>query len=216
MSQLVAKKVSDFFSSFEAKKYAPRQIIIYAGEEPKGVFFIEKGEVRQYDIADNGAEVVINTFKPKTFLPMSWAINKTPNVYFFETVNDTVLRLAPADEVVNFVKTNPDVCFDLLSRVFLGADGILKRLSYSMVGSAKTRLINELNIACQRFGEKQADGSYLLNFHEEQLATRVGLSRETVNRTLKELKSRGILSVSHKSIVVRDLDGLNQMLIEKD
>lgn len=212
MNQAITEKINGFFSSYEQKTISPGQIIIYAGEEPKGVFLLEKGEVRQYDIAENGSEIVVNTFKPLAFFPMGWAINKTPNQYFFESVGRSVVRIAPAKEAVKFIKDNPDVSFDLLARVFSGTDGILRRSSHLMGGNAKTRLLFELVLLCRRFGERQPDGSYIVALHEDELAKMVGLSRETVSRTLKEINKSELLQISRKNIIIRDSAKLESLL----
>lgn len=212
MNQTILGKIKNFYSAYEQKIVSAGQIIIYAGEEPKGVILLEKGEIRQYDIAQNGAEIVVNTFKPHAFFPMSWAINKTPNQYFFESVGRSIIRIAPAKETVKFVKDNPDVCFDLLARVFSGADGVLRRSSHLMGGNAKTRLLFELVLLCRRFGEEKADGSYVIAVHEDELAKMVGLSRETVSRTIKEINGIGLIKISRKNIIIKDLNKLESLL----
>jgi CRP/FNR family transcriptional regulator, cyclic AMP receptor protein len=211
MNPDVSKKIEKFFSSYNERSYAKGQIIIYAGDDPSGIFNIVKGNVRQYDIAASGDEMVVNVFKPPAFFPMNYAINRTPNKYFFETMEDVVLRQAPADDVLEFIKSNPDVMLNLLSRILSGSDGLLSRMAKMMGGNAYERVLLELIIAGKRFGEEQKDGGLKIKIPENELAKRSGLARETFNREMNKIKKRGLVTVDH-GIKIKELNLLEKEL----
>ncbi len=206
------EKIERFFKTFPLKQYKKGQVIIYAEDDPSGVYFIESGEVRQYVITNSGDEIVVNVFKAPAFFPMSWAINRTPNEYFYETASEAKMRIAPANDTVAFIKQHPDVLFDLMTRVYRGTDVLLRRMTHLMKGSARSRTILELIVACQFFGKEQPDGSYVVAIPEGELAARSGLTRETVSRELHKLHKKGLLHISHKDIVINDPEDLNREL----
>src|SRR3990167_34233 len=86
MEPSVASKVEAFFGRFLLKQAGVDEVLIRAGEDPPGIFYLVSGQVKEYDISGQGNEVVVNVYKPPAFFPMSWAINQTPNRYFFETI----------------------------------------------------------------------------------------------------------------------------------
>lgn len=176
------------------------------------VFYIVEGRVSQYDITPSGNEVVVNVFKPGAFFPMSSALNHPPNPYYFEASTVVKAHVAPPGATVQFLKDNPDVTFDLLSRVYRGVDGVLRRMAHLMGGDAKSRLIFELLNAANRFGDMRPDGSVTLPLKEGDLARHSGLSRETVNRNTQQLKSMGLLEVSHQGMIVKDMRKLEALL----
>lgn len=208
MNSDVSTKVKDFFSQFPARHFTKGHILALADVEPEGVWHLESGQVRQYGIAPNGDHIVVNIYNPPAFFPMSWAINKTPNQYFFDAVTDITVRTAPAEAAVKFLQDNPDVAFDLLSRVYRGTDGLLGRMSRLMQNSGRNRILYELVVACQR--TKQPGGPYALHLHETDLASRVGLARETVNREMRALKAEGLIKVGADGITIPDLGALKK------
>lgn len=212
MDTKISKKVQQFFLQYKLQTFDKGRIFIYAGDQPPGVFYLESGQVREYGIAASGEELVVNVFKPKAFFPMSWALNKTPNIYFYEAASAATLRMAPAEAAVEFIKSNSDVMLDLLSRVFRGTDGLQQRMYYLMGGNAYHRTALELVIACKRFGKRQSDGSYVVNIKENELAKRGGLTRETFNREIHKLKSSGIIEVHSGGIIIKDFIALEQKL----
>src|SRR3989338_3510127 len=212
MEPSVASKVEAFFGRFLLKQAGVDEVLIRAGEDPPGIFYLVSGQVKEYDISGQGNEVVVNVYKPPAFFPMSWAINQTPNRYFFETIPPSSFRQAPAEQTLAFLKANPDVVFDLLSRVYSGTNGLLRRMAHLMGSSARTRLLFEILIECRRFGRQKLDGSWAVKIHENELANRAGLSRETVSRELTKIKELDLVDVDHSGISIKDPDKLEEAL----
>lgn len=208
----VPEKIRQHFSQYPKRSYPKGQILVFADESPEHIFYLVSGRVRKYDVSYRGDEIIVNIFMPPAFFPMSWAINRTPNQYFYKTELPTELHIVPTDVALEFVKSNPDIMLDLLSRVYKGMDGLLGRVVHLMSGTARSRLIYELIIECRRFGTKNSDGSYVLNTSEVDLAARTGLSRETVSREVQKLKEHDQVSMSGKQLLVRKISALEKML----
>jgi CRP/FNR family transcriptional regulator, cyclic AMP receptor protein len=212
MSPDIADKVHEHFSSYPRREYPKGQILVFADESPDHIFYIVEGRVRKYDVSYRGDEVIINMFKPPAFFPMSWAVNRTPNSYFYKTETPVVLHAVPTDDALAFLKENPDVMLDLLSRLYRGLEGMYGRLVHLMSGTARSRLVYELIIECRRFGAEQPDGGYLLKINELDLAARSGLSRETVSREMSKLKDKKWVNITKSGIVVHDIAKLQGSL----
>lgn len=143
---------------------------------------------------------------------MSWALNHTPNKYFYKTETETELHIVPVDDARLLLEKNPDITLDLLSRIYRGMEGIYGRLVHLMAGTAGSRLIYELIIECRRFGKSQPNDSIALSVTEIDLAARSGLSRETVSREISKLKDKGWLHLDGKHIIITDIEKLEKSL----
>ncbi len=212
MQPNVGNKIHDYFSKYPQRQYPKGQILLFADESPEHVFYLVEGRVRKYDVSYRGDEVIINVFQPPAYFPMSWAINKTPNRFFYKTETAVVLHVVPAKDAVRLLEQNPDVALDMLSRLYKGLEGVYGRLVHLMSGTAKSRLLYELIIECQRFGERQPDGSYVLSSSEVDLAARSGLSRETISREMKNMKKVGWVQMGKHVISIKDVRLLEQAL----
>lgn len=210
MDKEIRDKVDRFFGQFQKRQYRKGEVLVRADENPPGIFYLKSGTVRQYDITERGTVVILNIFKPPAFFPMSWAINQPDNEYFFEAMEQVELHLVPREEAVKFIRDNPDVMFDLLSRLYRGTDGLLKRMSYLMGSTAYNRVLLELIIAARRFGQKSDKGEIRLDMTAGDLASRTGLTRETVSRELQKLKSEKLVRISLGIIVIPDLSALER------
>ena len=212
MDTTVEKTINEFFESYRVRKYSKGQILIFNGDQTEFVYQLVSGRVKQYDITYRGDEIILNVFQPPAFFPMSMAINKTPNRYTYEAETDIEIRQAPADTVVAFLKKHPDVLFDLLSRVYRGTDSLLSRMAHLMASGAKGRLMFELLVACQRFGEKSEDGSCTLVMNETDLGARAGLTRETVSREMKKLENDNLAQLKNSKITINNISDFEKMM----
>lgn len=211
MNQLV--KVAEFFKKYKHQYYKKGEILVRADDDPSGIFYLVAGMVKEYKISQKGDELVVNVFKPFSFFPMSWALNDTKNEYFFEAMTDLELWRAPKNDVITFVKDNPDILYNLMSRVYKGLDGVLTRMTYLMSGGAYSRLITEILISAKRFGTTdKKTGNITCNVNEKDLAAQSGMTRETVSREIKLLKNKGLVVFDKHKLVVKDIRKLEEEL----
>lgn len=213
MNHDTTDSVAAFFLQYPLKSYHKGQILIYAGDDPAGVFYIESGKVRKYDIDPTGIEVVLNVFQPKVFFPISWAINKTPNKYFFEAATPIEVRRAPVEDFVAYLKAHPQVTYELLQEAYSGGEKAQRRVVLLMSGSTRSRIVFELLIEGRRSGEMRDDGSCVVTVGVADLAQRAGLSRVTVSRELARLvETEKVLSRLGRSFVIHDYNALEALL----
>ena len=216
MKQQSLKKLDEeFFAKFKiTQRYKKNQLIFSPGAEPSGVFFIKSGYVRLYIISENGKEITFNIMKPGSYFSMIWALNQTPNIYFYEALTDVLLLKAPKDEVVNFLGKHPEVLYDLTKRVLSGLDGMTKLMEALLTGNAYQQVASVLLVLTRRFGTK-VDGinevSIDLPLTHRIIGTLAALSRESTSLEIEKLTKRGIISQKNRVIIIKQLDKLQEI-----
>lgn len=208
---VVSSKVEAFFSDKEEDVYRKNEILTFAHQDPQGVAYVTEGLIEQYDVTSEGNKVTVNMFKPGSFFPMSWAIHKNPNEYFFAAFTEVRVKWAQPEAVIKFLGDNPDVMLDLLSRVYVGTDALLKRLVLAASGIASNRLIFELLIEAYRFNSAVGDEKVTIKVRQNSLASRSGLARETVSRELHKLEGEGLLVLNRGGMML-DVAALERKL----
>lgn len=208
-----SKDFNEFVMQFPLRRYPEGRILISPNEEPEYIFFLESGKVRKYDVTRFRDKVVISVFNSPILFPLSWALNKTPNLYYFEALTAIAVRCVPTDQVTEYLKTDPALAFSQLKQVYFGLENTQRRVVYLTRGNARSRLLFELLIEARRSGEAQPDGSYTITISESDLAERAGLSRETISRELaKVFKLNNVCKRQGRSIVIQNLQELDEML----
>ncbi len=212
MAKDVSQKVADFFSSYKTRRLDKKQTLIQADFEPDGVYYLIKGQVGQCDIDQSGNELIINVFKKGSFFPLKWALDQQASPFYFLTLSSVTYVRAPRHEVIEFLRREPDVVLDVLSRVYSGAEGLLRKNAQLMGGDARSRVLLDLIITFERFGTKTADGDYLIPINEVDLAKHTGLARETISRQIATLKKKHGITVSREGMRVTSIDDIKEEL----
>lgn len=213
MENDIKKKLDQFFSQFTFLTYQKGDVFIHADEPPAGIFYLTKGLVRQYIITSKGEDLTVNIYKPLSFFPMMWAINETENLFYFEAMGDIEMWRAPKEEVVGFIKNEPDVLYDLLSRLYKGVDGLLARMTYLMAGNARAKIIFTILNVAYRFAITEKDIDINLAITHKDLAAISGTTRETFSREIKKLEKAGLVSLKKGTIHIPSQQKLEEELM---
>lgn len=207
------KEFAEFYKQFSIRNYKKGEMLIRADDDPQGIFCLLKGYVRQYTISKTGFELTLHILKPISYFPMVWAINGTPNVYFFEALTPVEVGRAPRDQVVNFIKDKPTVLFELISELIEDYAESLTRIENLVFSDAYRRVIAVLLYIAKHFGEKYKNGVIVRHrFTQQDLATLVGVVRETASIEMVKLEKKGLVRYMQHAIVFDSIDKLNEEL----
>jgi len=184
-------------------------MLIRADDDPQGIFCLTKGYVRQYTISKAGFELTLHILKPLSYFPMVWAVNGTPNVYYFEALTPVEVGRAPRDQVVGFIKDKPNVIFALMSELLEDYAETLTRIEHLVFSDAYRRVISVLLYVAKHFGEKNDKGIIVHHrFTQQDIATLVGIARETASNELVKLGQKGLVKYIDHSMLFENVKKL--------
>lgn len=193
------------FRKFKPIHFKRGEIIIRAGDAPRGIFYLKNGYVKVYSVSRSGEQLTLIIFKPGDIFPVSWAINSTKNEYFVETMTPAVLWRAGVEEFLGLISNNPKVLFDLNRRMMERFLGLMKRMEYMVFGNAKDKVSSILLICAERFGEASRGKAIIdVRLTHNEIANLVGMSRETVSIEMKKLEKKGLIGHLGRRIVIND------------
>jgi CRP/FNR family transcriptional regulator, anaerobic regulatory protein len=203
------QKVADFFSSYKSVLYKKGEVIIRSDEEIREIFYLKSGSVKMSVFSEEGREVILHIFKPLAFFPMMISLNSSENNYSFEAVDDVEVLVAPASDVVSFVKAEPEVLFDLASRFSSALIGLSRRIEEMTTLDAYTRIVSLFVYLAEKFGEKNEDGVRIsLMLNHQDIASWIGIQRETASRQIEKLQQKGLLMNKDHYFIIPSLDQL--------
>jgi len=204
------KEFENFYKQFTVRNYKKGEMLIRADDDPQGIFCLTKGYVRQYTISKAGFELTLHILTPISYFPMVWAVNGTPNVYYFEALTPVEVGRAPRDQVVNFIKDKPTIIFELLSELIEDYAESLKRIEHLVFSDAYRRVISVLLYIAKHFGEESDKGVIVhQRFTQQDIATLVGVARETASNELVKLEKKGLVTYINRSMLFTHIEKLD-------
>lgn len=204
-------RLNRFFAAYKLLSYKKQEVILRPTDVPSGVFYIEKGFVRQYIISEEGKELTTIIYKARDLFPIRWALMDIPLQSHFEAMTPLELRRVSREEFLTFLRSEPESFLALTSRIINRLYAILERMEYLAFGNSYNKVCALLLLLAQRFGQKKKSGVIiLLPLTHQDIASFLGLSREMVSIAMKKLKDLGIFASNRQHILVRSLRRLER------
>ncbi|MDX1765806.1 MAG: Crp/Fnr family transcriptional regulator [Candidatus Saccharimonadales bacterium] len=179
------------------------EIVIRPEITPPGVFFVDKGHFKVYELTRSGNEN-IHTFKqPGNIFPMRWAIINQQRESYTQAISDaTVYRLA-ASHFRDFLRNQPDVMIDTLKSMVMLYESYSERIHNLEYRYAKERIAFRLLALARRYGVLHKGKYYIhLPIRQSEFADSINVTRETASRELGKLKRNGIIDYNDTEYLI--------------
>lgn len=193
--------------------YKKGEYIIRPGEKPPGIFYIESGLVKAYDITKYGEENLLIVRKEREIFPLIWAITGQERHVIYEALAPTEVWRLDRKIYLSYVEKHSEVLAPLLDMTIemyrLHSERIIN-LEYRTV---RERLISFLLSTADRFGKPIASGlEIMVPLKQQDIASSINASRETTSRELNTLHRKGYVDSSRPQIIIKDAETLRSFL----
>ncbi len=204
----------DLFHTGTKQEYAKGEFLIRPGGSPPGVFYIESGLVKAYDITKYGEENLLIIRQSGELLGLTWAIARREREIIYTALAATTVWLISKDTFMQHLQTHPEAAVpvvSILADMFrLHGDRIMT-LEYRTV---RERLASFLLGMADRFGVKSETGGVRIEapLRHQDIASSISATRETTSRTLSELERKGFITTEQSKIVLLDVPALEDFI----
>lgn len=193
--------------------YSKGEFIIRPGESPPGVFYIEEGLAKAYDITKYGEENLLIIRKTGELLGLTWAITGQDRHIIYSALAPTTVRLISRDTFLGYLRNNPASALpviDMITDMYRLHSERIMTLEYRTV---RERLVSFLLTTASRFGEKTKNGIRItVPLKHQDIASSISATRETTSRALADLERKGQLVSEQSFITLSDHSSLHNLL----
>lgn len=196
MKILAFQDIKKLFPDTAIRTYPAGQIVLFQGDRPNHVFYIKCGSLKMYDIDENGSERVLYVFAKGSILPIDYALGLRKEVkYFYSTIEESDLGMIDIGLLQKRLKTDVALSNTLLAWFLRENENLYDRLNSIIQPDARQKILAMLLYLANNHGTKKPGFWYSVNFPISQqiIADMVGLTRETVSSTLKQLEQEKIV-----------------------
>lgn len=180
------------------KTFPAQAVLVNEEDESDSIFIVLKGKVKIYGAGANGREVVYTTLGPGEYFG-EMTLDGGPRSASVMTLEPTTCVVVPGTQVRDFLGTHPDFALHLIRKLIALArrsTDAVKSLALDDVYTRIKKLLTELAVA---------DGERLVvpdRLTQQDIADRVGSSREMVSRIFKQLTIGGYVGTEGRRIVL--------------
>jgi len=190
--------VRELASLGRVRSYPKNTVFITEGDSSDSVFVVLAGKVKVFVSDTEGHEMILDNYGAGDYVG-EMALDGKPrsaSVMTLEPTTFSVVQRAPLREAI---RKNPDFALEMISKVIdrarLATDNV-KHLALLDVYGRVARLL--LNMAVE------TDGKLMIpdKITQQEIAERVGASRDMVSRIFRDLTVGGYITVENRMITI--------------
>lgn len=215
MEEAYLKKIDSFFKPYKHLFFKKGEIIIFAQDIPKGIYYILSGYVRSFVSAKSGKDFTARIYKQGDFFSHRTVYKDLPTSHSYQALSEVEVICAPKKDFVFFLKSNPDIVFEL-NQILLGSLNLnMRRLETIIIGSAEGRIAAILIFLANSVGENKDNITVIpINLIHQNIADMTGLTRETASIEIEKMEAKKIIIHEKKLFYILDRNKLYEIADE--
>ena len=181
------------------RAFPKNTVLIHEGDVGDALYIILTGRVKVYASNEEGKEVVIDFHGPGEYVG-EMSVDGLPRSASVVTVEPTTCAIVNRAQFREFALAHPDFAWNLIEklihRVRVATENV-KSLALSDVYGRVVRLLNALALP-------QEGGGWVVpeKLTQQEIAARVGASRDMIGKLMKDLVAGGYLTVEDRRITI--------------
>lgn len=173
----------------ELRRYRKGTLLIQEGDQGDTLYLIASGRLRAFSAADNGKEITYGVYGPGEYLG-EMSMDGGPRAASVETLEASQCVVVTQRTLLAHIAEHPEFALELLAKVIRRARAATlsaRQLALNDVYGRLRVLLEELA------GPPDAQGVRVIGerLTHQQMAQRLGCSREMVSRLVKDLERGG-------------------------
>ncbi|BCU82746.1 anaerobic regulatory protein [Polycladomyces abyssicola] len=195
------------------RHYRKNSTIFVEGQPFSTVYFIQSGIVKVTKVEKNGNEQVICLLRQGDMFPHVGFFGDSPYPGTAVTVTDCQLLAISMDDFDRLLDSNPLIAKSVMKMMDQRLLYLQRRLQDVISGDVHQKVVVTLLRLAEEYGTQREDGVFVsIPLTHQDFANMLGMSRESVNRVLNQLKKDQLLDINRKGILIYDPDALQRTL----
>ena len=180
------------------RAFPKNAIVVTEGDRTDSLYIVVSGRVKIFVSDEKGKEIVLNEAGPGEYFG-ELMLDEGPRSASVMTLEPTRFLVVPKEDFKEFVANSPEFALHLIRKLIRRVRGLtsdVKSLALMDVYGRVARML--LDLAVER------DGALVIENRptQQEMANRVGASREMVNKILKDLTEGGYIAVDRDRITI--------------
>ena len=181
------------------QSYPRNKIVVHEGDRTDSVYVIHSGRVKVFLYGRNGKEIDLNVLGPGEYFG-EMVLDAGPRSASVMTLEASQFFIIPQPVFREFVIKHPEFAMRLIKTLIHRARGLLnnvRSLASLDVYGRVARLLLDL-------AAEDEDGKLVIlgKLTKQEIANRVGASREMISRVFKDLSTGGYIELEKGRIVI--------------
>ncbi|PFJ14231.1 Crp/Fnr family transcriptional regulator [Bacillus cereus] len=212
--ELSEKELQPIVNISRLRIYKSRSFVFMQGDPLDRVFFIHSGKVKIQKTDATGKEQIVAVLQSGEMFPHAGFFRQGVFPAHAEIIETAQLIVTPIADFEKILIQHPQLCIKLFKVLGEKIIDLQNRLEEQIFHDTYEQIIMLLLRLCKSNGI-QVNDTYTLKtqFTNRELANMIGTSRETVSRTLSQLKRKKLIELDEKGCYIIDANTLEAKVL---
>jgi len=180
------------------RAFPKNTIVVNEGDGTDSLYIIVSGRVKVFVSDEKGKEIVLSNAGPGEYFG-EMVLDEGPRSASVMTLEPTRFLVVPKEDFMEFVARSPEFSLHLIRKLILRVRTLTNNVKSLALMDVYGRVARELlELAVERDGTLVIEGRPT----QQEMANRVGASREMISRILTDLASGGYITVARDRITI--------------
>jgi len=203
-SALQALNCSKFTSSYPAQA-----VLFVEGQVPRGVYMLCKGRVKLTMNSSDGRTIIVRICGSGEILGLHGALSGQPYELTAEALQPCQVNFVRREDFLRLLREHADASAAAMQQMSNGYREVCQEVRYLGLSRSATEKVAQFLLESAANAQETAQGKrFSLGLTHEEISQVVGISRETVTRTMTEFKNKMLIATKGSVVVIRDESGL--------
>lgn len=213
--QLTDEQLAELERRAAIRSFKRKKIIYFPAEPGESALVLASGRVKIKDITPDGKEAILAFIEPGELFGELAALDGAPRAEYAEAAADSQVVLIPREDLLALMRERPDLALSITRLIGLRRQRIENRLRNVLFLSSRQRIVRLLLELTETYGDRNGPACTLrLPFSHQDLASLIGVTRETVTLLLGQLQLEQLIRCERRRLIL-DCEQLAAQLNER-
>lgn len=188
----------------------PAEAVLYVeGQAARGVYMLCKGRVKLTMNSAEGKTLIVRISGPGEILGAHAAISGEPYELTAEALEPCQVDFIRREDFLKLLQEQPTIAIAVMRQLSVSYRRACQEIRYLGLSRSASEKVAQFLLETASKGRQTNQGKrFHLGLTHEEISQIVGISRETVTRTMTEFKSKDLIQTQGAIVVIRNESGL--------
>jgi CRP/FNR family transcriptional regulator, cyclic AMP receptor protein len=210
--QLAPEELERLVAYMRLVRHPARTVLFRKGDPGTHMVVVVRGRVKVCTHSEDGKELVLNLINPGEVVGEIALLDGADRTADAVTLVDSDLLILERRDFIPFLQRHPDACMRLFAVLCERVRRTSELLEEALFLEGSSRLAKRLVHLAEVFGKPVPGGVKIgISLSQQQLGNMVGMSRESMNKQLKQWRQDGLIRIEDGCYVLTRPEALRDL-----
>jgi CRP/FNR family transcriptional regulator, cyclic AMP receptor protein len=189
--------------------YPAEAVLFVEGQSPRGVYMLCKGRVKLTMNSADGKTLIARICDPGQVLGLHATVSGEPYELTAEALQPCQVNFVRREDFLRLIREHSEISLAVMQQLSSGYRQACQEIRYLGLSRSASEKVAQFLLETSSTGQQTNQGKrFHLGLTHEEISQIVGISRETVTRTMTDFRTKMLIATKGSTVLIRNESGL--------